>query len=166
MHHDVVLLERWSVALNRYHRGDVVTLWWVHHITNHHQSPVTRQRFSQSSGNQTIPSHPPHSHRLTHRSPTNPDLLTTKRIVALEGDLVQPLPPHSPGSVRIPAGHCWVEGDTRFQTRDSNTYGPIPLALINARVASVIWPWGRTGWVQSNMGKAQGRVRRLGSQIQ
>lgn len=48
LHHDVVLLDRWSVALNLYRRGDVVTLW----------------------------------------SPQNPKLLTTKRIIALEGDLV------------------------------------------------------------------------------
>jgi len=48
LHHDVVLLDRWSVALNLYKRGDVVTLW----------------------------------------SPQNPKLLTTKRIIALEGDLV------------------------------------------------------------------------------
>lgn len=47
LHHDVVLLDKWSIALGRYRRGDVVTLW----------------------------------------SPQNPDLLTTKRIVALEGDM-------------------------------------------------------------------------------
>ena len=32
LHHDVVLLERWSVALNKYQRGDVVTLWSVPHL--------------------------------------------------------------------------------------------------------------------------------------
>lgn len=52
-------------------------------------------------------------------------MLTTKRIVALEGDLVTPLPPSGPTPVRIPPGHCWVEGDSRFNTRDSNTYGPV-----------------------------------------
>jgi hypothetical protein len=54
-----------------------------------------------------------------------PDLLTTKRIIALEGDLVTPLPPSGPTPIRIPQGHCWVEGDSRFNTRDSNTYGPV-----------------------------------------
>lgn len=85
LHHDVVLLQRWSVSLHNFKRGDVVTLY----------------------------------------SPQNPDLLTTKRIIALEGDLVTPLPPSGPTPVRIPAGHCWVEGDSRFNTRDSNTYGPV-----------------------------------------
>lgn len=60
-----------------------------------------------------------------HRSPQDPNLLTTKRIIALEGDIVHPLAPHSPQAVRIPAGHCWVEGDSRHHSRDSNTYGPV-----------------------------------------
>jgi inner membrane protease subunit 2 len=62
---------------------------------------------------------------LTHRSSTNPDLLTAKRIVALEGDIVTPLPPMPPKPLRIPPGHCWVEGDSLYRTRDSNTYGPV-----------------------------------------
>lgn len=65
---------------------------------------------------------------MTLYSPQNPDLLTTKRIIALEGDLVTPLPPSGPTPVRIPPGHCWVEGDSRFNTRDSNTYGPVCLS--------------------------------------
>jgi inner membrane protease subunit 2 len=75
---------------------------------------------------------------------------------------VQPLPPSPPTPIRIPPGHCWVEGDSRYHTRDSNTYGPIPLALITSRVAYILWPWGRTGLVENGMGKAKERVRRLG----
>lgn len=105
LHHDVVLLDRWSIALNIYERGEVVTLW----------------------------------------SPQNPKLLTTKRIVALEGDLVHPLPPSSPSPVRIPPGHCWVEGDSHFHSKDSNTYGPVPLGLINGKVAHILWPLNRFG---------------------
>ncbi|WWD01227.1 hypothetical protein V866_008168 [Kwoniella sp. B9012] len=123
LHHDVVLLERWSVAINRFRRGDVVTLW----------------------------------------SPQNPELLTTKRIVALEGDLVNPLPPSPPTPIRIPPGHCWVEGDSKYQTRDSNTYGPIPLGLITSRVAYILWPWPRRGIVDTALPtKSRGRVRTLG----
>ncbi|KAK6903101.1 mitochondrial inner membrane protease subunit 2 [Kwoniella mangroviensis CBS 10435] len=123
LHHDVVLLERWSVAINRFRRGDVVTLW----------------------------------------SPQNPELLTTKRIVALEGDLVNPLPPSPPTPIRIPPGHCWVEGDSKYQTRDSNTYGPIPLGLITSRVAYILWPWPRRGLVDTDLPtKSKGRVRTLG----
>lgn len=57
----------------------------------------------------------------------NPELLTTKRIVALEGDIVTPLPPSKATSILIPEGHCWVEGDSVHRTIDSNTYGPVSL---------------------------------------
>lgn len=55
----------------------------------------------------------------------NPEMLTTKRIVALEGDIVTPITPPNAAPVRIPQGHCWVEGDSDFRTVDSNTYGPV-----------------------------------------
>ncbi|WVQ78538.1 hypothetical protein IAT38_000624 [Cryptococcus sp. DSM 104549] len=125
LHQDVVLLERWSIAMKWFNRGDVVTLW----------------------------------------SPQNPELLTTKRIVALEGDLVHPLPPASPSPVRIPPGHCWVEGDSKYQTRDSNTYGPIPLGLVTAKVSLILWPWARAGLVTSSEGKSKGRVKHLGDRF-
>ncbi|WVN86695.1 uncharacterized protein L203_101867 [Cryptococcus depauperatus CBS 7841] len=121
LQHDVVLLERWSVALNRFQKGDVVTLW----------------------------------------SPQNPQLLTTKRIIALEGDLVQPLCPSWSAPVRIPPGHCWVEGDSKYQTRDSNTYGPIPLGLVTAKVVYVLWPWARAARVEKGFGKSKRRVKSL-----
>jgi len=100
---------------------------------------------------------------VTLWSPQDPSLLTTKRIIALEGDVVDPLPPSPPTPVRIPPGHCWVEGDSTYQTRDSNTYGPVSTALITARVSYVLWPWSRMGPVSSLLGsKARGRVRRVG----
>ncbi|GHJ87968.1 hypothetical protein NliqN6_4370 [Naganishia liquefaciens] len=123
LHHDVVLLDRWSVGLNIFRRGDVVTLW----------------------------------------SPQNPKLLTTKRIIALEGDLVHPLPPSPPTPIRIPPGHCWVEGDSHYHSRDSNTYGPVPLGLITARVTHLLWPLNRFGPVPATGPEAgKGRVRRMG----
>lgn len=64
LHHDVVLLDKWSVALGRFRRGDVVTLW----------------------------------------SPQNPELLTTKRVVALEGDVVS-----TPGGLLWRRGCCGRE---------------------------------------------------------
>ena len=35
--------------------------------------------------------------------------------------------------MHIPRGHCWVEGDNRDNTVDSNQFGPVPLALITAK---------------------------------
>lgn len=107
LHNDVVVLERWSVSLGRFRRGDVVTLW------------------------SACPSSPHGT--LTIRSPTEPNTLTTKRIIALEGDLVYPVKPSTHSVVRIPEGHCWVEGDSRHRSRDSNTYGPVSSSAIEGR---------------------------------
>ena len=42
--------------------------------------------------------------------------------------------------VLIPPGHCWIEGDDPSHSYDSNDFGPVPLGLVRARVAHVIWP--------------------------
>ncbi|KAG9299953.1 hypothetical protein G9A89_009681 [Geosiphon pyriformis] len=107
LRHDVVLLNRWTVAWRKYEVGDVVTLW----------------------------------------SPYDPDLLITKRIIALEGDTVITLPPNPNRLVYVPRGHCWVEGDENFHSKDSNTFGPVPLGLINAKVTHILWPFSRFGRV-------------------
>ena len=36
--------------------------------------------------------------------------------------------------IRVPKGKVWVEGDNPANSRDSRTYGPIPLALVYGRV--------------------------------
>ncbi|KAJ2510951.1 hypothetical protein GGH20_005483, partial [Coemansia sp. RSA 1937] len=70
---------------------------------------------------------------VTFTSPHDPDCHLVKRIIALPHDCIVPL--SSPDSyVRIPNGQCWVEGDESFHSSDSNTFGPIPIALIDARV--------------------------------
>ncbi|ODO10888.1 hypothetical protein I350_01487 [Cryptococcus amylolentus CBS 6273] len=97
----------------------------------------------------------------------NPELSSKpldKDVVLLERWSVTPLPPLPPTPVRIPPGHCWVEGDSKYQTRDSNTYGPIPLGLVTARVSHILWPWIRAGEVLSSKGKSEGRVKRLGEE--
>ncbi|TIC99723.1 putative mitochondrial carrier [Colletotrichum higginsianum] len=71
---------------------------------------------------------------VTFRSPFHPETVAIKRIVALEGEYVTPRAPHPPGIVRVPQGHIWVEGDgPQGQTLDSNTYGPISMALVTGR---------------------------------
>lgn len=60
-----------------------------------------------------------------------------KRLVGLEGDLVT----DRDGKTRmIPPGKCWVEGDNPTFSVDSDDFGPVPLALIDARVVAVVWP--------------------------
>jgi len=75
-------------------------------------------------------------------SPRDPSQVLIKRIIALEGDTVKMR--ISPGSFQIiPEGHCWVEGDHRERSLDSNVFGPVPLGLIFAKATHVIWPHNR-----------------------
>ncbi|CAG8538017.1 13495_t:CDS:2 [Acaulospora colombiana] len=92
-----------------------------------------------------------HKHKrgdvVTLYSPDNPDKIVTKRIIALEGDTVFTLPPYPEKFLRIPRGYCWIEGDDTFHSKDSNTFGPVPLGLINSKVTWILWPFSRFGRV-------------------
>ncbi|CAI5700991.1 hypothetical protein KXD40_001162 [Peronospora effusa] len=60
-----------------------------------------------------------------------------KRLVGLEGDLVTD---RNGRHCMVPPGKCWVEGDNPTFSDDSDSFGPVPLALINSRVLAVVWP--------------------------
>jgi signal peptidase I len=50
--------------------------------------------------------------------------------------------------ITIPHGTCFVLGDNRSQSKDSRTFGPIPLADVKGRVDYIYWPalsWSRFG---------------------
>ncbi|GAA6031956.1 hypothetical protein JCM8097_003360 [Rhodosporidiobolus ruineniae] len=86
------------------------------------------------------------------KSPIDPSNLLIKRLIALPQSLVRTLPsPHSTkpdgGSetVRVPQGHCWIEGDERYHTRDSNLLGPVPMGCLEGRVEYIVWPPSRFG---------------------
>jgi type IV secretory pathway protease TraF len=36
--------------------------------------------------------------------------------------------------VQVPPGQVWLEGDNPFNSTDSRTYGPVPLALVRGVV--------------------------------
>ncbi|CAO3589412.1 unnamed protein product [Absidia cylindrospora] len=79
----------------------------------------------------------------------NPDtnlLRRDVRIIALQGDTVKPLRSDKP--VQVPKGHCWLEGDEAFHSKDSNSFGTVPIALINAKVTRILWPPSRFGPVE------------------
>lgn len=84
---------------------------------------------------------------ITFRHPQVPSSLLIKRIVGLEGDVVKRDHPvgSGPSLVRVPMGHCWVEGDEPFHSQDSNRFGPIPLGLATAKVTWILWPFSRFG---------------------
>lgn len=46
-----------------------------------------------------------------------------KRITALPGDWISS--PYSYDAVRVPEGHCWVEGDNFASSLDSRSFGPV-----------------------------------------
>jgi len=65
---------------------------------------------------------------------------------------VSPYPPPlfedvRPVIIRIPKGHCWVEGDNAHLSRDSRDFGPVPLGLINGVVVGIIWPPSRMSFL-------------------
>ncbi|PSR81971.1 mitochondrial inner membrane protease subunit-like protein [Coniella lustricola] len=86
---------------------------------------------------------------VTFYNPLKPDVLTTKRIVGLPDDLIRTKPPFPDPYVRVPPNHVWVEGDEGGSlTKDSNTYGPISIRLIQGRVSHIVWPLRKAGTVK------------------
>jgi inner membrane protease subunit 2 len=107
MHEDVVLVNRWVRSTQKYRIGDIVTFWYAH---SSRRMPV--QGIIQLTRHNRAPG-------------VNKSVLVTKRIVALQGDVVRTLPPWKDRMVRVPPGHAWVEGDEPNRSRDSNTFGPV-----------------------------------------
>ncbi|KAI8882028.1 LexA/Signal peptidase [Backusella circina FSU 941] len=84
---------------------------------------------------------------VTLISPIDPKAIITKRIIALPGDTIRPLHKQNE-TVTVPEGHCWIEGDEAFHSRDSNSFGTVPIGLINAKVTYILWPPSRFGPVE------------------
>lgn len=63
------------------------------------------------------------------RSPNNHKETCVKRVVALAGEWITI--PESHDIVKIPEGHCWVEGDHSASSLDSRCFGPVSLLHIN-----------------------------------
>ncbi|XP_042452198.1 mitochondrial inner membrane protease subunit 2-like isoform X1 [Zingiber officinale] len=87
-----------------------------------------------------------HGDVITFKSPTDHKKEFVKRLIALPGDWMQC--PNSHDIVKIPEGHCWVEGDNRSSSLDSRHFGPIPLGLVRGRVTHIIWPLKRMSKVE------------------
>ena len=86
---------------------------------------------------------------VVYYAPHNPNSFAIKRVVALPGDTVRPLPGY-PGGDKNPVivgyNHLWVEGDanSRAKSVDSNHFGPISQNLVYGFVLAVYKPW--TNW--------------------
>lgn len=66
----------------------------------------------------------PYSFFGTDRNPFNPKERLIKRLIAVGGDWVHPRG-NLYSAVRVPMGHCWVEGDNGSVSDDSNDFGPV-----------------------------------------
>ncbi|KAL5724421.1 hypothetical protein ACHQM5_007687 [Ranunculus cassubicifolius] len=95
-----------------------------------------------------------HGDIIAFRAPTNNKERHVKRIVALPGEWIRVS--DSDDMMRIPNGHCWVEGDNPSISLDSRSFGPIPLGLIEGKATHVIWPPQRVGRVDQKV--AQGKL--------
>lgn len=61
-------------------------------------------------------------------SPSNHKEKHIKRIIALPGDWIGTTH-NSYDVVKIPEGHCWVEGDNSAFSMDSRSFGPVSCSL-------------------------------------
>ncbi|KAM0938902.1 putative signal peptidase I [Dioscorea sansibarensis] len=83
---------------------------------------------------------------IIFQAPDNHKKNLVKRLIALPGQWIQI--PESSEMLKIPEGHCWVEGDNSACSLDSRSFGPIPLGLVKGRVTHVIWPPHRIGAIE------------------
>ncbi|KAF4126542.1 mitochondrial inner membrane protease subunit 2 [Geosmithia morbida] len=80
------------------------------------------------------------------RSPVHPEVVSVKRIIAMEGELVQTRAPFPTATIQVPEGHVWVEGDGPLgSSLDSNTYGPVSKRLITGKITHMVFPFRKFG---------------------
>lgn len=83
-------------------------------------------------------------------SPKDPRQKLIKRVVGLEGDVIATLCYRKP-FVKVPTGHCWVEGDHAGHSLDSNHFGPVSRGLIQAKATWIVWPPSRWQLLKSQV---------------
>ncbi|XP_012277368.1 mitochondrial inner membrane protease subunit 2 isoform X2 [Orussus abietinus] len=83
-------------------------------------------------------------------SPKYPNQMLIKRVVAVAGDIVHTIG-YKSEFLKVPDGHCWVEGDHTGQSMDSNCFGPISLGLVTAKATCIVWPPNRWQYLNSSL---------------
>ncbi|KAL8817021.1 MAG: hypothetical protein Q9223_004072 [Gallowayella weberi] len=75
---------------------------------------------------------------VSYKHPCVPKAAAIKRVVGMPGDFVM-RDVYEGGNdtmLQVPDGHCWVLGDNLTESRDSRTYGPVPLGLVTGKVVA------------------------------
>lgn len=80
---------------------------------------------------------------VVFKSPLNPERLSVKRIVGLQGDKIKTKLPFPKETSIVPRNHIWVEGDNTFHSIDSNNFGAVSKGLVEGKVIAIIWPLTR-----------------------
>ncbi|KXJ20170.1 mitochondrial inner membrane protease subunit 2 [Exaiptasia diaphana] len=80
--------------------------------------------------------------------PEDPSRTIIKRVIGLQGDTIKTLG-YKNKYVKIPKGHCWVEGDNHKTSFDSNTFGPVAVGLIYGKASHIVWPIRRWSSIQT-----------------
>lgn len=75
-------------------------------------------------------------------SPKDPEQKIIKRVIGLQGDVISTMG-YKKAFVKVPAGHCWIEGDHTGNSLDSNSFGSVSLGLMTARAKYIVWPPSR-----------------------
>lgn len=83
-------------------------------------------------------------------SPKDPAQKIIKRVVGVEGDIVNTLN-YKSNIIKVPPGHIWVEGDHMGHSMDSNMFGPVSLGLVTAKASSIVWPPKRWQYLKSQV---------------
>eukprot|EP01025_Chloroclados_australasicus_P008626 TRINITY_DN13120_c0_g1_i1.p2 TRINITY_DN13120_c0_g1~~TRINITY_DN13120_c0_g1_i1.p2 ORF type:complete len:223 (-),score=7.97 TRINITY_DN13120_c0_g1_i1:329-997(-) len=88
------------------------------------------------------------------RSPDNPRKLICKRVIGVEGDIMNVPPAHFLGEyerVIVPKGRMWLQGDNFQNSTDSREYGPVPKALVCGKIIFKLWPLRLFGFVHNQV---------------
>jgi len=72
------------------------------------------------------------------RSPADPNTRICKRVLGLPGDIKGDT---INNLVHVPQGQVWLEGDNSAVSRDSRSYGPVPLGLVEGKIVWRIFPF-------------------------
>ncbi|RMJ24766.1 hypothetical protein PHISP_04353 [Aspergillus sp. HF37] len=57
--------------------------------------------------------------------------------------------------IQVPPGHVYLGGDNLPWSRDSRSFGPVPLGLVNGKVVARVWPPSKMEWVKNPLQPVQ-----------